>query len=215
MLKGMEDNGPSFETPGIFYEMVWSSRTPEVTNISKHPNKFLPTLLKATEDDGPSLETPGIFYEVVGLVHLVVRGGWTPEVINISKYSNNSLPTILKVTEDDRISFGLPIIFCDAKRASTRTATHDQQQSEAMLAEQKAMVTPEPNTPIAAIPLMPPPRPTQSPPSFAEEMEVDTSSDTVAKDLQAMTLEVKLDSLSPLTVVQDTINDLQAQVANI
>ncbi|KAG1790109.1 uncharacterized protein HD556DRAFT_1308784 [Suillus plorans] len=139
MLKGMEDNGPSFETPGIFYEMVWSSRTPEVTNISKHPNKFLPTLLKATEDDGPSLETPGIFYEVVGLVyleateddgpsletpgifyevvglvHLVVRGGWTPEVINISKYSNNSLPTILKVTEDDRISFGLPIIFCDA-----------------------------------------------------------------------------------------------------
>ncbi|KAG1820784.1 hypothetical protein EV424DRAFT_1539318 [Suillus variegatus] len=131
------------------------------------------------------------------------------------------------------------------KRASTRTATYDQQQSEAMLAEQKAMVTPEPvgsrsmamqadvnavssqnalslpppysvkNTPIAAIPLMPPPRPTQSPPSFAEEMEVDTSSDTVAKDLQAMTLEVKLDSLSPLTVVQDTINDLQAQVANI
>ncbi|KAG1828933.1 hypothetical protein EV424DRAFT_1536165 [Suillus variegatus] len=131
------------------------------------------------------------------------------------------------------------------KRASTRTATHDRQQSEAMLAEQKAMVAPEPvgsrstamqadvnavssqnalslppsylvkNTPIAAIPLTLPPCPTQSPPSFAEEMEVDASGDTVAKDLQAMTLEVKLDSMSPLTAVQDTINDLQTQDTDI
>ncbi|KAG2102541.1 uncharacterized protein F5147DRAFT_776288 [Suillus discolor] len=131
------------------------------------------------------------------------------------------------------------------KRASTRTATHDWQHSEAMLAEQKATVAPEPvgtrstamqadvnavssqnafslppsysvkNTPTAAIPLTPPPHPTQSPPSFAKEMEVDASGDTVAKDLQAMTLEVKLDSVSPLAAVQDTINDLQTQVADI
>jgi hypothetical protein len=55
------------------YLEVWSGRTSEVTNISKDPNKFLPTFLKATEDNGPSLETTGIFYEVVGLVHLEVR----------------------------------------------------------------------------------------------------------------------------------------------
>lgn len=62
---------------------------------------------------------------------------------------------------------------------------------------------------------MPPPCPAQSPPSFAEEMEVDASGDIVAKDLQAMTLEVKLDLVSPLAAVQDTINDLQTQVADI
>ncbi|KAG1799144.1 hypothetical protein EV424DRAFT_1546074 [Suillus variegatus] len=114
-----------------------------------------------------------------------------------------------------------------------------------MLVEQKATVAPEPvgsrstamqadvnavssqnalslppsysvkNTLIAAIPLTPPPHPTQSPLSFTKEMEVDASGDTVAKDLQAMTLEVKLDLVSPLAAVQDTINDLQTQVADI
>ncbi|KAG2119464.1 uncharacterized protein F5147DRAFT_647422 [Suillus discolor] len=89
------------------------------------------------------------------------------------------------------------------KRVSTRTATRDQQKGEATFVEQKAMVAPEPvgtmstvmqadvnaNTPIAAIPHMPPPRPTQSPPSFAKDMVIDVSGDTVARDLQAMTLE--------------------------
>ncbi|KAG1842588.1 hypothetical protein C8R48DRAFT_781026 [Suillus tomentosus] len=131
------------------------------------------------------------------------------------------------------------------KRFSTRTATRDRQKSEAMLPEQKALVAPEPvgtmstamqtdvnavssqnalslppsysvkNTPIAAIPLMLPPRPTQSPPSIAEDMEIDAPGDKVARDLQAMTLEVKLDSVSPLVAVQDTINNLQTQVADI
>ncbi|KAG2079942.1 uncharacterized protein F5147DRAFT_784639 [Suillus discolor] len=130
------------------------------------------------------------------------------------------------------------------KRVSTRTATCDQQKSEAMLAEQKAMVAPEPvgtmsmamqadvnavssqnalslpphlvkNTPITTIPLTLPPRPTQSPPSFAADIKIDVFSDTVARDFQAMTLEVKLDSVLPLVVVQNTINDLQTQVADI
>ncbi|KAG1859425.1 hypothetical protein C8R48DRAFT_774763 [Suillus tomentosus] len=46
-------------------------------------------------------------------------------------------------------------------------------------------------------------------------MEIDVSGNTVARDLQAMTLEVKPDLVSPLVAVQDTINDLQTQVADI
>jgi hypothetical protein len=77
----MEDDGPSFETPGIFYEMVslvhlgvGGGLTPKVTNISEYQNNFLHTILRATEDDGQSFERLGIFCETVGLMHLEVRG---------------------------------------------------------------------------------------------------------------------------------------------
>jgi hypothetical protein len=77
----MEDDGPSFETPGNFYEMgslvhlgVRDGLIPEVTNISKYPNNFLCTILKAIKDDGQSFERSGIFCEIVGLIHLEVRG---------------------------------------------------------------------------------------------------------------------------------------------
>jgi hypothetical protein len=77
----MEDDEPSFETPGIFYDMgslvhlgVRGGLIPEVANISKYPNNFLCTILKAIEDDGQSFEMSGIFCEIVGLMHLEVRG---------------------------------------------------------------------------------------------------------------------------------------------
>ncbi|KAG2056734.1 hypothetical protein BDR06DRAFT_969760 [Suillus hirtellus] len=56
------------------------------------------------------------------------------------------------------------------------------------------------NTANAAIPHMPP-RQSQSPPSFARDMDIDLAGDTVARDLQAMTLEVKTGLKSLLTVV--------------
>ncbi|KAG1717339.1 hypothetical protein EDB19DRAFT_1840343 [Suillus lakei] len=138
-LKGIEDDGPRIETPGIF--MRWGGLTPEVTNISKYSSNILSTNLNVTEDNGPSVKTSVIFCEVVSLVHLEVRGwsgpegptlkktqekvsphhlrclpggqegGWTPEVTNIRKYSNIILPTILKATEDDRPSVETPGIF--------------------------------------------------------------------------------------------------------
>ncbi|KAG2056171.1 hypothetical protein BDR06DRAFT_1006284 [Suillus hirtellus] len=114
-----------------------------------------------------------------------------------------------------------------------------------MLADQKASVAPEPvgtistvmqtdvntvssknalslppsysvkTTLIAAVPLTLPPCPTQSPPSITKDMKIDMSGDMVARELQAMMLEVKLDVVLPLVMVQDTINDLQTQVADI
>jgi|SRR5882757_6069903 hypothetical protein len=81
----MEDDGPIFEAPGIFYETVSLAHlevrdglTPEVTNIRKHPNNIFPTILRATKDDKPSFKRPGIFCEAVGLVHLEVRGWSSP-----------------------------------------------------------------------------------------------------------------------------------------
>ncbi|KAG1905616.1 uncharacterized protein F5891DRAFT_1182680 [Suillus fuscotomentosus] len=115
------------------------------------------------------------------------------------------------------------------KRVSTRTATRDWQTSGAMFMEHKASAAPEPvammnmvveadvnaNTPITVIPLTPAPCLKDSPPSSARDMVIDLSSDTVVRDLQAMTLEVVGDLVSPFMVVQDTINHLQAQVADI
>ncbi|KAG2123870.1 hypothetical protein DEU56DRAFT_759899 [Suillus clintonianus] len=82
ILNGMEDDGPSFEILGIFYETV-------------------------TKDDGPSFETPGIFYEV----HLKVRKWSGLEVPCCGEHTNNFIPTILKVIEDDGPSFERPDIF--------------------------------------------------------------------------------------------------------
>lgn len=42
--------------------------TPEVINISKHPNNFLPTILKATEDNRVSFGLPIIFCDAVCLL---------------------------------------------------------------------------------------------------------------------------------------------------
>ncbi|KAG1900029.1 uncharacterized protein F5891DRAFT_1189119 [Suillus fuscotomentosus] len=111
------------------------------------------------------------------------------------------------------------------KRFSTRTAARDRQKSEAMLLEQKASVAPEPvgtmstamqtdvnavssqnalslppsysvkNTPIAAIPLTLPPHPTQS--------------------LKTWKLTCPVTRLQGILAVQDTINNLQTQVADI
>jgi hypothetical protein len=70
---------------------VWSSQTPEVTNISKHPNKFFPTFVKATEDDELSLETPEIFCEVVDLVRQLHLSNWLILLLRqamVSQYSH-------------------------------------------------------------------------------------------------------------------------------
>jgi hypothetical protein len=64
----MEDDRPSFETPGIFYETASLVHLGgrgclilEVTNISKYPNNFLCTILKAIEDNETSFKRLGFF----------------------------------------------------------------------------------------------------------------------------------------------------------
>ncbi|KAG1879007.1 uncharacterized protein F5891DRAFT_1204396 [Suillus fuscotomentosus] len=114
------------------------------------------------------------------------------------------------------------------KQASTVATMVKRQKSQGMSKEHQVTATAESvgdvgmaleadiraNTTIAAVPHTPP-RQSQSPLSFAGDMDIDLVGDTVARDLQAMTLEVKTDSKSLLTVVQDTINELQTQVADI
>ncbi|KAG2058520.1 hypothetical protein BDR06DRAFT_1004229 [Suillus hirtellus] len=114
------------------------------------------------------------------------------------------------------------------KWASTVATTVKWQKSQGMSKEHQVTATAESvgnvgmalkadiraNTTIATIPHMPPQQ-SQSPPSFARDMDIDPAGDTVARDLQAMILEVKTDLESLLTVIQDTINELQTQVADI
>jgi hypothetical protein len=50
---------------------IWRSEgglTPKVTNISKYPNNFLPTILKVTEDDRVSFGLPIIFCDAACLL---------------------------------------------------------------------------------------------------------------------------------------------------
>ncbi|KAG1798339.1 hypothetical protein EV424DRAFT_1352571 [Suillus variegatus] len=74
------------------------------------------------------------------------------------------------------------------------------------------------SSPAVMHPAMLPTRHMHLPPSHTQHMDIDVLADTVVKDLQAMTLEVKQDSVSVLKSHQEiynTIHDLHKQVVEL